>query len=350
VWLALAHEALGQDELCNVSLEDALYLCEAHGYGFLITAQSLLGPPDPRRLVPLLVRARAGRRNRAYATRLLTELGLAGVQVHPGYRLRVYTLGTFRVLRGDVGEVEVEARDWQRDKARQLFQLLLTNRGQWLQRDEIVERLWPALSPEAALRDFKVALNALNRAVEPAHAQDVPFAYIVRDGLSYRLRPEADLWLDAAEFEAECAAGLRLADRDESEEARQHLAGALALYGGHYLPDALYDDWAGGERERLLSIYLRSADRHAGLLVEAGRYAEAQEICGRILGYDPCWERAYRMLMLAYARQGDRTLALRTYRRCAATLQSELGVEPAPDTTSLYKRILQSEELPVTHL
>lgn len=345
VWLALAHNDLGQSELCNVCLEDALYLCEAHNYGFLFTAPSLLGPPDVRRLVPLLVRAREGRRNRAYATQLLGEMGLPDIHAHPGYQLRIHTLGTFRVVRG---ETEIEPRDWQRDKARQLFQLLLTQRGQWLQRDEIVERLWPVLSPEAALRDFKVALNALNRAVEPGHIADAPFVFIVRDGLSYRLRPEADLWLDAKEFEDECAAGLRLADRGAGDEAILHLQSALKLYAGNYLPDALYDDWASGERERLLSLFLRAADRLAGMLVESGHYPQVQEICGRILGYDPCWERAYRWLMLAHARQGDRTLALRTYKRCTNTLQSELGIDPTPATTALYKRILQSDELPLT--
>lgn len=342
LWLALAYQALGQAELRNACMEDALVLCEAHGYDFLFTAPSLLGPPDSRRLVPLLVWAREHRRSRAYAARVLAEIGVPDVQVHPGFRLRVHSLGAFRVSRG---EVEVEARDWQRDKARQLFQLLLTQRGQWLQRDEIVERLWPNLSPEAALRDFKVALNALNRALEPAHAPDAAFAFIARDGASYRLRPEADLWLDAAEFEAECAHGLRHADRGEEAEAIKHLQSALALYSGNYLPEALYDDWAGAERERLLSLFLRAADRLAGMLLEAANYTQTLDICARILALDPCWERAYRLQMLAYSRQGDRTLALRTFQRCAATLKSELGVEPTPATATLYKEILHSDDV-----
>lgn len=344
LWLALAYGELGQSELCLASLEDDLLLCETHGYGFLFTEQSLLSPPDKRRLVPLLVSARDSRRNSGYAARLLGELGLADIHVHPGYELRVYALGAFRVLRG---EVEVEPRDWQRDKARQLFQLLLTVRGQWLQRDEIVERLWPALSPDAAQRDFKVALNALNRALEPGHATDAPFAFVVRDGPSYRLRPEADLWLDAAQFEHKCLQADQFAGVTRVA-AIEPLQSALDLYAGNYLPEALYDDWAGGERERLLSLFLRAADKVAGLLVEGGRYAEALDVCRRILSYDPCWERAYRWMMLAYAHTGDRTLALRTYRRCADTLQSELGVEPAPATAALYTRILQSEELPVS--
>jgi DNA-binding SARP family transcriptional activator len=347
LWLALAYYDLGQAELCNVSIDEALALCEAHGYDSLFTTPSLLGPPDIRRVVPLLVRARGNRRNLAYVARLLSEIGLPDVQVHPGYRLRVYLLGTFRVFRGDV---EVEPREWQRDKARQLFQLLLTQRGRWLQRDEVVERLWPNLSPEAALRDFKVALNALNKAIEPGHASDAPFAYIVRDGVSYRIRPDADLWLDTDEFERRCQAGLRIAEAGMAGEAVAHLRSALELYAGNYLPDALYEDWTGTERERLLSLFLRAADKLTGLLVESGRYDEALDVCARILSYDPCWERAYRWMMVAYAHQGDRTLALRAYQRCRATMSAELGMEPDPATTSLYNRILQSEDLSVTVL
>ncbi|MDQ5825215.1 MAG: tetratricopeptide repeat protein [Chloroflexota bacterium] len=347
LWLALGYHDLGQAELCNISIDESLALCEAHGYDFLFTIPSLLGPPDTRRVVPLLVRARGNRRNMAYVARLLSQMGLGDLQVHPGYQLRVHLLGTFCVYRG---EVEVEPRDWQRDKARQLFQLLLTQRGRWLQRDEVVERLWPNLSPEAALRDFKVALNALNKAIEPVHTPETPFAYIVRDGVSYRIRPEADLWLDTDEFERCCLSGLRLAETGATAEAVTYLRTALELYAGNYLPDALYEDWASAERDRLLSLFLRAADKLTGILVESGHDDEALEICARILSYDPCWEHAYRWMMLAYAHRGERTLALRAYQRCRTTMTSELGIEPALATTALYNRILQAEDLSVTAL
>lgn len=349
LWLALAYMELGQAELFAASIEDGLSLCEAHGYDFLFTGASFLSPPDPRCLVPALLAARAARRKMSYVNSLLAQLGLPGITVHPGYRLRVYTLGAFRVLRG---ADEIDPRDWQRDKARQVFQLLLANRGRWMQREEIVERLWPSLPAEAAGRDFKVALNALNRAIEPrrAHAGDTSFSFIVRDGSSYRIRPEADLWLDSAAFEEECLAGLRLLDAEgvPSEEGVAHLQEAIRLYAGDYLPDALYEDWASAERERLLSLFLRSAERLAGGWVETGEYDRALDICARILDRDPCWERAYRWMMLAYARQGNRPLALRAYHRCETALSKELGVEPSPATTALFKSILQAGDLPVT--
>ena len=244
-------------------------------------------------------------------------------------------LGTFRVWRG---EVEIEPREWQRGKVRQLFQLLLTRRGRWLQREEITECLWPDRSPEAAVRDFKVALSVLKKVLVPSHTPDADCPFIDREGTAYRIRPEADLWLDTAAFEVACEAGLRLGERAARPVTPviEQLRTATRLYGGGYLPDALYEDWAGEAREHLLALYLRAADMLATALGATGEYDQAIDVCQAILAHDPTWERAYRMMMLAHARQGNRPLALRAYQRCAAMLQAELGVDPSPETTALY--------------
>jgi DNA-binding SARP family transcriptional activator len=359
LWLSLAHLDIARSRASPerggalshflTSAEDLLALCEAHGYDFLFTAPSLSGPPDVRRLVPLLLAARSQRIQPTYVNRLLAELGLPDVEVHPGYQLRVQTLGAFRVWRGNA---EVAPREWQRDKARQLFQLLLTDRtgsagparkaGRWLQREEIVERLWPRLAPEAAARDFKVALNALNRALEPGHTADagapppVRFVFVVREGTAYRLRPEADLWVDAGEFTERCERGLHGPVNDDAIAA---LREGLRLYAGDYLPEAIYEDWATDERERLLTLYLRAADRLAGALVERGQYEEGLDLCQAILGRDVCWEHAYRLMMIAYARQGNRGQAHRAYARCVEALRAELDVPPSAETVALFRQI-----------
>ncbi len=93
-------------------------------------------------------------------------------------------------------------------------------------------------------------------------------------------------------------------------------------------------------------MYLRAADKLAGLLIERSEFEEALDICQAILARDACWERAYRLIMTAHARQGNRPLALRAYQRCAAALHDELGVEPSAATTTLYRQITQSGEAP----
>jgi ATP/maltotriose-dependent transcriptional regulator MalT/DNA-binding SARP family transcriptional activator len=344
LWLSLAYFDLRQGEHFASCVEDLLSLSEAHKYPFLLTTPSLLGPPDPRRLVPLLIEAQVRRKRPLYVAGRLADLGLPAVQVHPGYQLRVRALGGFHVWRG---AVEVDPREWKRDKARQLFQLLLTCRGQALQREAITEKLWPDLSPEAAGRDFKVALNALNKVLEPTRSPDAPSAYILREGAAYGLRPEADLWLDAALFERESEAGLRGLESSRGgpasaaalDEALRHLQSAIQLYAGDYLPEALYEDWATTERERLAALFLRTADRLAGLLIERGELDEGLKACELILSRDPCWESAYRLMMAAYARQGNRPQALKVYQRCVNVLREELAVDPSPATVAAYHRL-----------
>lgn len=308
-------------------------LAAQHGYDALLTQVTLLGATDPRRHIPWLVQLREARQHAAYITQVLTALGVPHVRYHPGYQLRVAMLGGFRVWRGSA---EVDAREWKRDKARQLFQLLLGMRRP-LTREAITERLWPRLSPEAAERDFKVALNALNKTLDPTRAAEAPSAYIAREGTTYLIRPEADLWLDVADFEHAAQTGLRA---PAPEAAIPALQAALRLYAGDYLPDAVYDDWTADERERLLTLYLQAADRLAGLLLEQGQPEEALQVGQGILARDPCWERAYRVMMLAYDQLGNRPQALRLYQRCVATLQAELGVDPSPATVAVWRGLV----------
>ncbi len=342
LWLCLAHLELGQSERFATAVEDLLTVCEANHYDFLFTAPTLLGPPDPRRLVPVLLEARARRIRPAYVARLLSEIGLPAVRVHAGYQLRVQTLGGFRVWRG---AEDVDAREWKRDKARQLFQLLLTERRRALQREEIAERLWPALPPETANRDFKVALNALYKALEPARSSEAPSAYIAREGATYQLRPDADLWLDADEFERLAEAGLHAIEAGEVDLGSRNLQAALRLYAGDFLPEALYEDWASETRERLLALYLRAADRLAGTLIRRGQNADGLAVCQLILSRDACWERAYRLMMVAYARQGNQPQAHRVYQRCVAALRAELDVAPSPATVALFQRLTEFGDL-----
>ena len=341
LWLGLACQRLGQSKRLVESTDELLELTERHGYDHFFTQRALLGPPDNRVLVPLLLEARRQRRRLSTVARLLDQIGLPEVDFHPGYRLRVQTLGSFHVWRG---KEEIDAREWRRSSARQLFQLLLTRRDRMLQREEIADILWPNLGPDAVQRGFKVALNALNKALEPDRPSGAEPAYIVRHGATYGLRPNADLWLDADVFQQL----INEADRcqDDAEVCGDAYQRALDLYRGEYLQESLYEDWASEERERLLTLYLRTAEKLAAVRVEQGRYDEAINLCRRILARDNCWERAYRLLMITYARQGNRPRALRVYQDCATTLRRELDTEPGPSTRRLYERI--SSDAPVT--
>ena len=328
LWLCLVHFQQKDMENLDCLLTEVLEVSKDHGYEFLFERSTLLGAPDPRIFVPLLIHARKNGWQAPYVDQLLSNLGIKDVSIHPGYRLSVETLGSFRVWRGS--EL-IHSNGWQREKSRQLFQLFLTNPKNPLDRDQICEYLWPESDPQTAQRNFKIALNTLYHVLEPDRQPGSESAYILRDGSSYMLRPNADIWLDSMEF------------MDLIRKAANKNVGnfekAVELYKGPFLPESLYEDWAAGERERLAAHFLETADRLAELYINMKKYSLAIDLCNRILAQDNCWERAYRYLMIAYEQLGDHGQVARIYQRCNQTLERELNVTPAQETLLLYQQI-----------
>ncbi|RME85635.1 MAG: hypothetical protein D6775_02270 [Caldilineae bacterium] len=288
-------------------------------------------------LVPLLIYARDHNIEAATATLYLKRLGLPDISLHPGYRLRVYTLGEFQVWRG---RHFIPPGGWQRKSSRLLFQLLLSFYDEALERDQIVEYLWPDLPYDKARTNLKVALATLYNVLEPDRKPGGESAYIVREGTFYRLRPEADLWLDAREF-LSIAGRLKTAPRPLPDALAAKLAKALDLYKGEFLPDARYENWAAPLREQLVVQFLQAADALSEYYLHKHRPHEAGALCQRILACDNCWERAYRHLMMAYAQLGDAGQVARTFKRCAQALEEELGIAPTAETRELYRRLIE---------
>lgn len=317
----------------------------------------------------------------------------------PGYTgseaaLRIQTLGGFRVWRA---QGEVEAADWGREKALQLVQFLVTVGRQYLHKEQIIDQLWPDLDADKGDRDFKVALNSANKALDPDREPRSEPRYLRRHGLAYGLDMD-QIWLDSEVFEQLIEAGNQAYDkamlaethrveaqrveahRDEAgpespapaeadapnagDEAATHAravsryaalvaAGAegdeifraiacyeeaVRLYHGDFLPERRYEDWTSAMRERLQVLALTTMTTLAELIFSTN-LLEALRLTQRVLTIDPVWEDAYRVQMRAFAVQGNRPMALRTYARCVENLEKEFGVEPLPETQALFDAI-----------
>ena len=260
----------------------------------------------------------------------------------PEKTLRVQTLGGFRVWRDGA---EVPSSAWNREKALHLFQLLVTLRRQSTRfhKEQIIDLLWPEFDAARGDRDFKVALNALHKAIEPERAPRADPYFLRRHELTYGLYFES-IAIDADAFEQAIAAGNRALETDD-EDAIGHFRRALDLYHGDYLPERRYEDWSSAERERLQVLALNAMTSLAHLLLTRVPQ-ESIRLTERVLSVDPIWEDAYRIQMRAYAVQGNRPMALRVYQRCVATLERELAIPPLRQTTELYTAI--REGTPVT--
>ena len=148
--------------------------------------------------------------------------------------------------------------------------------------------------------------------------------------------------LDQQSVQTDVATFLQLVI-DGSDEA---LRAAADLYRGSLLEgldtgESAFEDWLGGERERLQEIAVAAFLRLiAGS--EKQRAVDGVVTAGlKVLGLDPLNEEAHRALMRAYASQGRRAAALRQYQMCLDVLQRELQVKPEPETKALYLELLR---------
>ena len=249
--------------------------------------------------------------------------------------LQVQTMGGFRVWRAGL---EVPASAWSRERALHLFQFLITVRrsAARVHKERIIDLLWPEFDAARGDRDFKVALNAVHKALEPERRPRAQPKFIRRQELTYGLNT-AVIDIDTDRFESAIRAGNQNLESDV-DAAIRHYRAALALYQGDYLPARRYEDWSSAERERLQVLALNVMTTLAGLLVKRTPI-ESIRLTERVLAVDPIWEDAYRIQMRAYHAQGNRPMALRVYQRCIRTLAEELAIEPLPETSQLHARI-----------
>ncbi|KQL49006.1 ATP-dependent transcriptional regulator [Brevibacillus choshinensis] len=334
LWLSFLAYRNKQWELFVPAVTQAMSLMQSGEYHFLLQRPTMLTLQDVQQLMPVLIEAERRQVYPDYVSQLLNDLGLQNVTFHPGYTLRIQTLGQFRVWLGDH---ELSEKAWQRGTAKLLFQLLLTKRQHLLAREEIMNRLWADSDEESAIRDFKVALNALNKALEPNRAARADTFFIQRQGSSYGFNLASGYQIDVEEFEKLVTLGMTETD---SRQAAILLEKGLSYYQGDYLPECRYDEWCVEERERLQVLFLRGAERVAKIRLEDNRLEGVIRWCEAILRVDDCWEEAYRLLMTAYYQLNNRAQAIRWYEKCVTKLQEQLGVAPMPATKETYQKIM----------
>ncbi len=240
--------------------------------------------------------------------------------------LRIYLLGQFRIERRNGNQWQTATdRIWQRRRARALLGCLLSNPGRRLGREQAMEALWPDLDIETAANRLNGAVHEVRQVLEPA---------IARPAASRMLRLERDvlilagasqIWVDADIFEGLLNKAHATSDPAQAE---QLLEEAARLYGGDYLLEELYSEWAATRRESLRRGWMGLLLKLAELRAERGALASAIEPLDRLLAYDPTHETAVRRLMLLLTQLDRRGEALRVYHRLATTLQHEYDSDP----------------------
>jgi DNA-binding SARP family transcriptional activator len=180
--------------------------------------------------------------------------------------------------------------------------------------------LWPDCPTERSLADLRTALWRANR----SRATVVDNAR-----MSLSLSPGVQVDVRALLAFGRASASLTTAI------AVSELAGMswpeLSL---DLLPD-WYDDWLTDERERVRQLRLHALEGLAHELSLRGRHAAAIQAALAAVRLEPLRETAHAALIKAHLAEGNRSEALRQFRRCREALAEGLAVEPSESVWQL---------------
>jgi DNA-binding SARP family transcriptional activator len=274
-----------------------------------------------------------------------TKAGLTAVLTHleslPPPPLQIQLLGAFRLTRDGRPIADGE---WPRPVTRRLAQYFALHRGVPLPRDQILDDLWPDLSPDKGWANFRTVYSQLRRVVEPYMRPKAESRYFSLEGERYLFDPGGYVTVDVVAFET----AVRQAIAQAADAPLPPLPDDLLTWLENWqplLPELAYEEWLLAARERLETTYIEGCLYVARGMLSYGRSAEAVVWARRAIAQAPWLEEGYRALMRAYARQDKRSLALKTYEEAARALQQELNVEPSAMTQWLLTRLQSGEEI-----
>ena len=221
-------------------------------------------------------------------------------------------------------------------KVQELLCYLLLHRNRPHPRTTLASILWgDACTTSNSRKYFRNALWRLRSAMADIPASD---GLIVADGDWVELKPVPVLSLDVTPFErAHSISRRKLASELTAADARD-IDRAIQVYSGCLLAN-WNREWCVSARDRFHHHYLAMLDRLAEYQEIHVDHVSVLALAERLLESDPAHERTHRRLMRVYLKIGDRTNALRQYRRCVDALRNELGVEPGPKTMAVLARI-----------
>jgi DNA-binding SARP family transcriptional activator len=232
----------------------------------------------------------------------------------------------------------VEARDFPGLKPKQLFEMLVLERGHAVSKSRLAEALWGEALPQNYLATLETYVSVLRQTLDPGRrARD---SVVVTERSGYRLDAQR-VTVDLDEFDRL----IRDAAEQDLPAALDTMNCALALVRGEVLEDEGYASWADQVRSTYLSKQVHVLVNAGRLSITVGEAAAALRLAQRAVELDPFAEPAYQVLMSASYAMGRQDDALRAYDRFQKLLADELGADPMDETVALHLAILRHQDV-----
>ncbi|MBX9797460.1 BTAD domain-containing putative transcriptional regulator [Sphingomonas sp.] len=239
-------------------------------------------------------------------------------------KCRVFLLGDGAVHMGGAA-VPIPAACWP------ILGFVATQPRREASRARLAGMLWPGMLDEAARRCLATALWRLKAAFQ---SSAMPLSI---GSESVAIPAELAGAIDIVRLEWHAGFVLRARALPGTDYRRRAIR-LLLNANGDFL-SGIDAEWAALERERLRCLRLDALYALARFAERAGDWAAVIDAARPICAAEPLREDAQRLLIAAYARTGNRGLALRQYNACQDALMRELGITPMPETAALAEAL-----------
>ncbi|RBQ12207.1 SARP family transcriptional regulator [Spongiactinospora rosea] len=271
----------------------------------------------------------------ALAASIDTERALERVLVQGRPQtLDIRILGPLRAFRGD------QELDLGSPPQRAMLAMLLLYEGRVATFEELSAAIWDEEAPSrararATLHTYVTRLRAL---LEPDRSN---FELLTSGGQGYVLRLPADV-LDLTRFDRGIAEAEAARKAGRLREAAESLRASLTLFEGEPLT-GIVGPYAERQRAHLAERRLSAIETLMDLELDLGNHAGIVAELIALTADHPLHEGLCAQLMLALYRCGRHSDALNTFTQMRKALIDNLGIEPRPELSTLYQRILAAD-------
>ncbi|MGI5341057.1 AfsR/SARP family transcriptional regulator [Streptomyces sp. CA-181903] len=225
-------------------------------------------------------------------------------------------------------------------KQRAALVLLVSQVGQPVSVDVLVEALWEGRPPQSAITSLHAYIANLRRVLEPHRAPRTPATVLCTRGRGYLLNSRA-VEVDAHRFWESATAGWQALDRDEPQRALHAFEAGLDLWRGEAYAEAATAPHVAPEAVRLEELRLSVTESRCATLIAVGNHEMAVPELVAFTQAHPLREYGCELLSLALYRAGRQADALSVLRTHQKKMVDDLGISPSPALRHLETEILR---------
>jgi LuxR family maltose regulon positive regulatory protein len=239
-------------------------------------------------------------------------------------KLTVKALGPLGILWSGK---EIPRSAWASPKTKEVF-LFLADRAP-VSRDELLTVFWPEMPSGRAQANLYQTLYRIRRAI----GTDI----LVLKNPICRFADDLLFEYDVAGFEKAARQAISLPITDPRRLTG--LEKAAGLFQGEYLMDVAVE-WAGQRREELNQVFLTLIREQADEYLSLCRYEDGRAAVIRGLAIDPYRDELHQRMLKILAALGRKHEVVDHYQKYVFLLRKDLGLDPPPETRSLYAKLI----------